>query len=1045
MYLKYLPESLAAALRKAVSEKETAQKTYEDLKAGRYRLSFRFDGAGLRLLYEAYRPGEEVLGFIIDASKKLSPAYGNLNSLRNKDLALALFLYENEVAIDEESLLLRYGRYGNLLRDSGKLTPEQAKELSRHRAAFDDLIVELEDIIEAPEAASTILSLSFDISMNHGLAYLSPIVTGKAVHRFRNVEKFLDAVSKDRPLPDAKGETIRLGINRFQEEDRALIYYLLSSGFSQSRMGYDYGADKAELAALLLRCGGKTISFADESIKLSPVKPLGISIGEDGSIHSDYLPYRNDLVFLCEEGLATLSTESHEGSLFSFTSAKSRRLFLFLMEHPNFPFSALQEEVAGKLLPLLQKDVPVDERFQEKSKSIRSYIAYYVTLEEEPYCLRLETRFMAHGYEIPEEEYARNHPEQLDRFDEKLREFKLPRNGEYKEDSAIGEILELNWEELSDVCSLYVSDNIKNGAWKRQAAISIRTSSGLDWFKVDFSSSDLSMEEVNQILKAYRTKKKYVRIRGGFYKTDDADLARAAIAFSPSDELEQDQLPLYQALKLKGMERLGVALDEHLLNLFQSIASYREEEVDLDPRFLEVLRPYQLDGVKWLHALSRFGLGGILADDMGLGKTLEMIAFLSTQKKEKPTLIVCPKSLIYNWKYEFSKWDPSVEVHVVTGNKKERKTLLLLSKTRPQDVFVISYDSLRNDEKLVKELSFGNVLLDEAQYIANPAAQKSKAVKKIKSTNRFVLTGTPIQNSYMDLWSIMDFLLPKYLEGFNDFKWLYGSLSQSNEAEIDRLEREIAPFLLRRRKDEVLKDLPPKTEEIVLVGMEDDARKFYDAYFQNAQLSLAKAKEDKRGGAVAVLAELTRLRQICVDPSSFLSDYQELSPKLERTIEMCDEAVAGGHKVLIFSSFVTVLKHLQSELEKNGHPSYLIYGDTSAEERLSFADRFNSSDDIPIMLVSLKAGGTGLNLVGADIVIHLDPWWNIAAENQASDRAHRIGQTRPVTVWKLVCKDTIEEKIIELQNLKKKLSDIIRVADEEGSSLTQEDIAYLLS
>ena len=635
MYLKYLPTARAESLKKAVAESKEATKAYEDLKAGKYRISFRFDGAALRLLYEAYLPGREVLGFSVDASKNLHPGYANLNALRPKDIALAYFLYENESPMEDESLLLRYGRYGNLLLDSAKLTPEQAKELAKHRAAFDDLITELEDVIEIAPTSSTELRLSFAIEMSHNVAYLSPIVTGRAPHRFRNVEKFLDAVSKDRPLPDAKGETIRLGIQRFAEEDRALIYYLLSAGFGQSRMGYDYGIGKAELSSLLLRCGGKTIVFADESIKLAPSNPLEISIGEDGSIHSNYLPYKNDLVYIGEEGVASVSLETKEGELFTFTSAKSRRIFLFLLDHPDFPFSALQEEVAGKLLPLIQKDVPVDEKFVEKSKTIRSTIAYYITLEEEPYQLRLETKFMAHGYEIPEEEYARSHPDQLDRFDEKLHELQLPRFGLFKEDSEIGEILDLDLDELSDVCSLYVSDNIKNSAWKREAAISLRTSSGLDWFKVDFSSSDLSAEEINQILKAYRAKKKYVRIRGGFYKADDADLAKAAIAFSPSNELQQERLPLYQALKLKGMERLGVALDDHLLRLFQSIATYKEEEVRLAKRFQGILRPYQMDGVKWLHALSRYGLGGILADDMGLGKTLEMIAFLSTQEKKK--------------------------------------------------------------------------------------------------------------------------------------------------------------------------------------------------------------------------------------------------------------------------------------------------------------------------------------------------------------------------------------------------------------------------
>ena len=432
-------------------------------------------------------------------------------------------------------------------------------------------------------------------------------------------------------------------------------------------------------------------------------------------------------------------------------------------------------------------------------------------------------------------------------------------------------------------------------------------------------------------------------------------------------------------------------------------------------------------------------------ENIGLPRIWSLVYPISTNQKEKENiLIISPKSLIYNWKNEFEKWDSSRQVEVVEGNKSSRKKTIERMKEAGQGVFVVSYDSLRNDEELYQDILFSTIVLDEAQYIANATALKTKAVKSLHAKHRFVLTGTPIQNSYMDLWSIMDFLMPGYLDGYKDFHLMYSSLADNNQAQIHRLETQIAPFLLRRTKEEVLKDLPPKTEEITVVQMDDAEAKLYEAYFTNAKMTLKDQKDSGRN-RVAILAELTRLRQLCVDPSVFVSNYKNLSAKLTQTIAMVQEAIASGHKVLIFSSFVAVLKHLQDELAKLKISSSLIYGDTPAKERLSLADRFNTSEDEKVMLVSLKAGGTGLNLVGADIVIHLDPWWNIAAENQASDRAHRIGQTRPVTVWKLVAKGTIEEKIIELQALKRSLSSIIRVADEEGSSLTQEDIAYLLS
>ena len=779
------------------------------------------------------------------------------------------------------------------------------------------------------------------------------------------------------------------------------------------------------------------------------VRKIEIEADDEGSLQLGGLVSSNSL-FLYKTNAIQPIKATKKILLYAFASLKSSRVAQFILAHPSFPYQALQDQIGADLLPLMkQNDIHVSPIFQEKSNQVRTYIAYYLDYEEgnentKP-SLDMRTEFKSRGQTISLQDYLNSPRNVYDKFRACLKDLGLSESGTIQGDEEIGAILDRDLSPLSEFASLYLSDNIAHITVNHQkSGIRLRTESGLDWFDVSFSSDSLTPEEVNLILNAYRKKKKYVRVGNNYYATDDESLSKAIEQFSPSEEgLTTEHLPLYKALNLRLDDGFSVEIDDRLEDLFDSLLHFQSAELPLSSSLESALRPYQKDGVRWLWTLASNGLGGILADDMGLGKSLEMIAFLSLLKEKENILIISPKSLIYNWKNEFEKWDSSRQVEVVEGNKSSRKKTIERMKEAGQGVFVVSYDSLRNDEELYQDILFSTIVLDEAQYIANATALKTKAVKSLHAKHRFVLTGTPIQNSYMDLWSIMDFLLPGYLEGYKQFRMIYSSFGDQKEAEIEKLEREVAPFLLRRTKEEVLKELPPKSEEVLVVTMEEKERKIYAAYHENAVLSLRQAGEDGRQ-KIALLAELTRLRQLCVDPSSFLEDFHDVSSKLSQTLSMIEVARQGGHKVLVFSSFVTVLKHLQSLLNEGDVLSYLIYGDTPAQERLEIADEFNASKDPSVMLVSLKAGGTGLNLVGADIVIHLDPWWNVAAENQASDRAHRIGQTRPVSVYKLVSQGTIEEKIIELQNKKKGLTNILRVADGTGNSLTQEDIDFLL-
>lgn len=444
--------------------------------------------------------------------------------------------------------------------------------------------------------------------------------------------------------------------------------------------------------------------------------------------------------------------------------------------------------------------------------------------------------------------------------------------------------------------------------------------------------------------------------------------------------------------------------------------------------------------------LTELDFGGILADDMGLGKTLQVIALLQSRiLKEKITaLIVCPASLVYNWEEEFKRFAPDISVKTVTGTQTERKKILS-SKQKP-DVFVTSYDLLKRDIGLYEDHKFDFEIIDEAQYIKNAQAAVSKSVKVINSSHRFALTGTPIENRLSELWSIFDFLMPGFLYTYERFKSDFETAITKNKDEeaTKHLRGMVSPFILRRLKEDVLKDLPDKIEEVRYSRFDAEQRKLYDAQVTHMKKLIQSSEYDSGKDRIKVLSELTRIRQICCDPGLITEGYTGESAKRASCIELVESAIDGGHKVLLFSQFTSMFELLEKDLKAAGIEYYKITGQTPKEERIKLVRSFNENL-VPLFLISLKAGGTGLNLVGADVVIHYDPWWNLAAQNQATDRAHRIGQTRKVSVFKLIVKDTIEEKIIEMQNAKKDLADAILSGESESlMNMSKEQLMELL-
>jgi len=453
------------------------------------------------------------------------------------------------------------------------------------------------------------------------------------------------------------------------------------------------------------------------------------------------------------------------------------------------------------------------------------------------------------------------------------------------------------------------------------------------------------------------------------------------------------------------------------------------------------LREYQKEGLAWLKARADLGLGGILADEMGLGKSLQVIALFSLLAKDK-CIIVCPTSLILNWVAEFKKFAPQIKTVPIYGTAQERlATIFETQKAKGDAVLITSYELLKRDEELYKDYNFNFAILDEAQYIKNPTTYNSRSVKSLKAKYRFALTGTPIENSLSELWSIFDFIIPGFLSNYANFKLAYETaIIEGSEVQTNRFKALVAPFILRRLKTDVLKELPDKIETTISAPLEGEQKTLYMSHILQAKKEL-----HEMGGSIqnhiAFLALLMKVRQIACDPRLILPSYDGNSAKFEACIDLVKMNIEGGHKVLLFSQFTSMIDLFKDRFIKEGITHYILKGDTKKSKRMDMVNSFNT-DETQVFLISLKAGGTGLNLTGADTVIHYDPWWNESVTSQATDRAHRMGQKKSVRVYRMVVENTVEEKMQELSKRKNALSKLILEGSAEKLSL--DDMIELL-
>jgi SNF2 family DNA or RNA helicase len=628
-----------------------------------------------------------------------------------------------------------------------------------------------------------------------------------------------------------------------------------------------------------------------------------------------------------------------------------------------------------------------------------------------------------------------------------------------EEDKLVG-FLKHGMEKLQEHCEVYYSEGFKN--IKLYTASSYKSSVRLNeenFLEFSFKIDGVDNEELKNIFKALREKRKYYKLKkGGFVSLEQEELQRVGDIIDYLDikdsDLSKDSVLLskYNALYIDQNINQGnmdyINRNKAFKELINNIKDIKDMDFKLPEGLDKVMRNYQKIGFKWLKTLSKCGFGGILADEMGLGKTLQTIAFIASEKGEGPSIVVAPTSLVYNWKSEIEKFVPQLKTLVISGSKRERDELR--SDIENCDVVITSYPLIRRDIDEYKDIIFKYCILDEAQQIKNPASMNSSSVKEITAQGYFALTGTPIENSLTELWSIFDFIMPGYLLTHHKFYQKYeGPIAKDKDSKaMEHLNKLVKPFILRRLKKDVIKELPPKIEQKLVVEMTEEQKTLYAAYLAEAKNQI---DEEIRNSSFSksklkILAVLTRLRQICCDPSVFIEGYAGESGKLLALDELLEEIISEGHRVLLFSQFTSVLKNIAKRFNKNGIEYMYLDGTVKSELRGGMVKEFNEGKG-SVFLISLKAGGTGLNLTGADVVIHFDPWWNPAVEDQATDRAHRIGQDKTVEVIKIIAQGTIEEKIIKLQETKKEI--ISNVMDEdmnEGnmiSKMTQEELEDL--
>lgn len=728
------------------------------------------------------------------------------------------------------------------------------------------------------------------------------------------------------------------------------------------------------------------------------------------------------------------------------------------------------------VLPRISETMELEIPEELKNRYISEELQASIYFDRHKYGIKAELRFRYGDYEFNSFENApagqyiivRQRESEDAVISEILKLGFVPYKNYYllKDEDLIYEFLSGRINDLGGVAKLYYSEDFKKLGIHAPGkfAASVRVNDGINLLELDFSFEDVPREEIKGLIHAYQVRKKYYRLKNGsFIDLEEENVEKLSKILASlnlgSKNIEENKVYLGKSHavyleKVFEEKKLELNKDRDFTSLTERILNPYVTDYKVPDEIRAELRPYQVTGYKWLRTLAEFDLGGILADDMGLGKTLQSIVYMASillesreNKKgnERPHfLIVCPTSLTYNWLDEIENFAPFIKAVVVSGNPQDRKEIIEGYKN--YDVLITSYPLIRRDIPVYENVDFHSIFIDEAQFIKNDSSLNAQSVKRLRGRHRFALTGTPIENNLSELWSIFDFIMPGYLHSHARFVEAYEKPIMKDDKEaLEELHQMIMPFILRRMKKDVLTELPDKYESKVLTDLTEEQKKIYVSFLENIRSEI-RTELDEGGiekSRMKILAALTRLRQICCHPSTFLENYQGGSGKLDLLLELITEAIANDHRILVFSQFTSMLRIIEEELKDMNIMYFYLDGSTPTEERNESVKRFNQGEG-SVFLISLKAGGTGLNLVGADTVIHYDPWWNPAVEEQATDRVYRIGQQNKVHVLKLITKGTIEEKIFKLQKKKKELSESIITSGEVFiNTLSREELEEL--
>lgn len=611
----------------------------------------------------------------------------------------------------------------------------------------------------------------------------------------------------------------------------------------------------------------------------------------------------------------------------------------------------------------------------------------------------------------------------------------------------------VKWMTLNKNNENYIFKIAKNLIYKQKAKTRFSISginSRDDLLYVNWKLANYSNEDTKEIIKSYIKKNEFVKLSNGeiINLLKDIDF----------DDFE-NQLKLFNATFNDYIEDNVIAKKWNyplLYNQFKdqkeikefvdSFQNIKDIELNLSEHLNSILKPYQIYGVQWLKLHHRLSTGSILADEMGLGKTLQSITFLSDLYNENPlakSIVVTPSSLVYNWKKEFEQFAPNLKICVIDGNVERRG--FLLKNIKNYDIVIVSYNLLKIDINNFNNINFDIVIIDEGHTIKNHFTKFAKAIKSLNSKHKIALTGTPMENNALELWSLFDFIMPGFLNDFNSFKKM---IAISDEFLYKTFKNKISPFILRRTKTDVLKELPEKTEKVMYIDFSDEQKTLYLNLLDSIRKDIDKSIliKDIEKNKIFILSLLTKLRQLCCSPKLLYENAKTNGTKFDMCLTLINEIIEKGEKVLVFSQFTEMINLLQSELYKQNISHSVITGSTPKKQRQILVDEFNKDKNNKVFLISLKAGGVGLNLTSASNVIHYDLWWNVSVENQASDRAHRIGQKNNVTIYKLVMNDSIEEKIIDIQNVKKDLiNKILDFSKINGENFSMKEMLSLLN